>query len=303
MTAAVHHIRPVPQDIELVLEDYRTYLHRAPLAEASRIAYRRRVSSFLTWLDQHDEHGHDALTDPLAREHAIRDYRRHLRVGLRRSPATCNAHLAAINNLTTWLGLGPSQAKAAVLPRSAPQALDEGEVRKLLRAAERRASPRDQALLVTLFATGLRLSEIAALDLDDVALSARKGLVTVRDGKGGKHRTVPLNTQAREALQAWLDQRGPDTQTSAAVFTGPSGKRLTDRAVDLVLRRIATDAGVPFSAHVARHTAATRLVRDGVDIVLVAEILGHASLETTRRYSLPSEADRASALERLVVDA
>lgn len=302
MTAAVHNLRPLHQDIESVLKDYLAYLQRAPLAEASRVAYRRRVSSFLTWLNQHDEHDHDALVDPLAREHAIRDYRRHLRVGLRRSPATCNAHLAAINNLTTWLGLGPSQAKAAVLPKSAPRALNEGEVRKLLRAAERRGSLRDQAILIILFATGLRLSELAALDLDDVALSARKGLVTVRDGKGGKHRIVPLNTQAREALQAWLDQRGPDTQVSPALFTGPSGSRLSDRAIDLVLRRIAIDTGVAFSAHVARHTSATRLVRSGVDLVLVAEVLGHASLETTRRYSLPTEQDRAEALERLVVE-
>ena len=82
-----------------------------------------------------------------------------------------------------------------------------------------------------------------------------------------------------------------------------TGRRLTDRAIDLVLRRIATDAGVPFSAHVARHTTATRLVRDDVDIVLVAEVPGHASLETTRRYSLPIEVDCAMALERLVVDA
>lgn len=300
MTAAVHNLRPAPHNLEHLLEDYRAYLHRAPLAEASRIAYQRRVSSFLSWLDGHEEHGIDALTEPLAREHAVRDYRRHLRVSLRRSPATCNAHLAAINNLTTWLGLGPAQAKAAVLPKSAPRALDEHQVRRLLRAAERRDSPRDTAILITLLATGLRLSEITALDLDDIALSARKGTVTVRNGKGGKHRTVPLNSQAREALQNWLDHRltGPST----ALFTGPKSDRLSDRAVDLVLRRLATDAGVTASAHTLRHTTATMLVRGGVDIVLVAEVLGHASLETTRRYSLPTDADRATALERIIVD-
>ena len=87
------------------------------------------------------------------------------------------------------------------------------------------------------------------------------------------------------------------------LFTGPTGKRLTDLTAALVPRRIATDAGVPFSAHVARHTAATTLARDGVDIVLVAEVLGHASLGPTRCHSRPSEADHASALERLVVEA
>ena len=306
MTATVRAINaPTLDELDIVMVQtaYEVALARSPLAPTSRLAYRRRITGFLRWLEAHEEHGAAALQEPLAREHAIRDYLRHLRVDLRRPPTTCNAALAAINHFGIWLGLGPSQTKAVVLPKAAPRALEEGDVRKLLRAAERRGSIRDQAILITLFATGLRLSELAALDLGDVALSARKGLVTVRDGKGGKHRVVPLNSQAREALQAWLDLRGPDAQTSPAVFTGPSGKRLTDRAVDLVLRRIAADAGIPFSAHVARHTAATRLVRDGVDLVLVAEVLGHASLETTRRYSLPSEADRASALERLVVEA
>ena len=290
-------------DIVMVQTAYSAALARSPLAQTSRLAYRNRINGFLRWLERHPEHGAAALQEPLAREHAVRDYLRHLRVGLQRPPTTCNAALAAINHFGLWLGLGPSTSKAVVLPKAAPRALEEGDVRRLLRAAERRGSVRDQAILVTLFATGLRLSEVTALDLDDVNLSARKGIVTVKDGKGGRYRQVPLNSQAREALQAWLDQRGPNTGSGSAVFIGPAGKRLTDRAVDLVLRRIATDAGVPFSAHVARHTAATKLVRDGVDIVLVAEVLGHANLETTRRYSLPSEADRATALERLVIEA
>jgi len=160
-------------------------------------------------------------------------------------------------------------------------------------------SVREYALLL---ATGLRLSELAALDLDDVALSARKGSVTVRNGKGGKYRVVPLNSQAREALAAWLAQSGSRACESPALFIGPTGRRLTDRAVDLVLRRIALDAGVTASAHTLRHTAATMLVRNGADIVLVAEVLGHSSLETTRRYCLPTEDDRAAALELLVVE-
>jgi len=80
--------------------------------------------------------------------------------------------------------------------------LSEPQVRRLLRTAERRGNVRDQAILVLLLATGLRLSELTALDLDDVALAVRKGSVTVRNDKGGKYRVVPLNSQARETLQA-----------------------------------------------------------------------------------------------------
>jgi len=301
VSASVQPLRPSSTGGEVRLEDYSAYLARSPLAPASRVAYARRVGAVLVWLRDQPEHCDRALGDSLAREHAVRDYLRHLRVDVRRPPTTCNAHLAAVNNLSCWLGLGPSTVKAATLPKSAPRALDERQVRQLLRAAERRGSARDQAILVTMLATGLRLSEVTALDLGDLALSSRKGTVTVRNGKGGKWRLVPLNSQAREALAAWLAESGSRACESPALFIGSTGQRLTDRGVDLVLRRIALDAGVTASAHTLRHTAATMLVRSGVDIVLVAEVLGHSSLETTRRYCLPTEDDRAAALELLVV--
>lgn len=289
--------RPLPTG-EL-LEQYAAYLDRSPLAIRSRSAYLDRVRALVAWLAEHDEHA-DALSDPVAREHALRDYLRRLRVELHRKPTTVNGHLAAANNFFLWLGLGPSQVKAAALQRSAPRALDEAGVRRLLRAAERRGSARDTAIITVLLATGIRLAELAALDLEDVALSARKGLLTVRDGKGGKYRTIPLNSQARESLHGWL-QRRLATVTTSAVFTTASGDRVSTRTVDAVVRRLGAAAGLEVSAHVLRHTAATRLVRDGVDIVIVADLLGHSSLETTRRYALPSEADRAAAVERLVL--
>jgi len=172
VTAAVQQLRPASADLDTVLANYVAHLARSPLAATSRDAYRKRVAGFLRWLAGQDEHGPEALRDPLAREHALRDYLRHLRVELHRPPTTCNAHLAAVNRLCLWLGLGPSQEKAATLSKTAPRALSETQVRRLLRAAERRGNVRHQAILVLLLATGLRLSELAALDLDDVALSA-----------------------------------------------------------------------------------------------------------------------------------
>lgn len=296
----VSAIRTASTSSEELREQYAAYLLRSPLAERSRATYLDRVDRFLHWLAASEEHDGDALADPVAREQAVRDYLRHLRVDLARKPTTVNGSLAALNSFFVWRGLGPCRAKAAALPRSAPRGLEEADVRRLLRAAERRGSARDAAIITVLLATGIRLAELTALDVDDAALSARKGLLTVRDGKGGKHRTVPLNSQAREALQAWLDGRG-GTAGAGALFTGPSGRRLGTRAVDLVVRGLGAQAGLQISAHVLRHTAATRLVRGGVDLVLVAEVLGHASLETTRRYAMPSEADRAAAVEGLVV--
>ena len=87
-----------------------------------------------------------------------------------------------------------------------------------------------------------------------------------------------------------------------ALFVGRQGGRLTARSIDRVVRKIGALAGLDLSAHVLRHTCVTNLVRAGNDLVLVAELAGHRRLETTRRYSLPSEADRQAAMEALELE-
>ncbi len=87
-----------------------------------------------------------------------------------------------------------------------------------------------------------------------------------------------------------------------ALFLNPRGQRLSTRTIDLVLRRLGQAAQIRLSAHTLRHTCLTLLVRKGADLVLVAEIAGHRRLETTRRYSLPSEGDREAAMESVGVE-
>ena len=165
----------------------------------------------------------------------------------------------------------------------------------MLRAAEARGEPRDRAVVALMALAGLRLAEVAGLDVDDVAVSARRGMVTVRHGKGDIGRSVPLGNEARSLIAAWLQVR-PHV-SSQALIVGAGGSRLTPRGLDRVVRRIGAAAGLTLSPHVLRHTFVTRLVRSGKDVVLVAELAGHRSLETTRRYALPTEADRAEAIE------
>ncbi|HEY0753119.1 MAG TPA: site-specific integrase [Ktedonobacteraceae bacterium] len=113
-----------------------------------------------------------------------------------------------------------------------------------------------------------------------------------------------MNTQVRETLRLWLKERNKRFPQTAdpAVFLNPKGMRLSARAIDLVVRRIGTDAHLEISAHILRHTCLTNLVRNGNDLVMVAEIAGHKRLETTRRYSLPSMEDREQAMESLHLD-
>jgi integrase/recombinase XerC len=285
-----------------VLASYLSWLDGRPLAARSREAYAHQVRRYMGWLGDRSPVDGDPLADGDARDWAVRDYKRHLKAVERWKPASVNLALAALDSLYTQLGLGRPVVRREDLAAKAPRALTEEQVRRLLRIAER-ASARDRAIVVMLLYTGLRLAELVALDLEDVRVSARKGLVIVRSGKGDTYREVPLNALVRQVLEEWLEQRPQLAgERERALFVGRGGRRLSKRSVDDVVRGLGKDAGVKLSAHVLRHTFLTVLVRKGSDLVLVAELAGHRRLETTRRYSLPSDVDRLLAVENLQID-
>jgi site-specific recombinase XerD len=283
------------------LNAYLAWLEGRALAVRSREAYAHQVRRYLAWLGDRSPVDGDPLVDGAARDWAVRDYKRHLKAVERWKPASVNLALAALDSFYTQLGLGRPIVRREELSKAAPRAITEAEQRRLLRIAER-AKARDRAIVVVLLYTGLRLAELVALDLEDVKMSARKGVVVVRSGKGDAYREVPLNALVRQVLEEWLAER---TRLAAggerAVFLGRSGRRLSKRSVDDVVRGLGEDAGVKLSAHILRHTFLTRLVRQG-DLVLAAELAGHRRLETTRRYSLPSDIDRLLAVENLQID-
>lgn len=287
--------------IRAAVERYLGELQRAPLAERTKDAYAQHVGTYGAWLAGRGN-SDDALSDPRARDYAARDFKRHLKVERRWKPSSVNLALAAVDHFNRFLGLGPANVKRERLAQAAPRALSEDHQRALLRAAED-SRPRDRAIVIVLLYTALRLHELAALDVNDVAISARKGQLIVRSGKGDVYREVPLNPSCRKALEGWLQSRGkPTAGQESALFVGPRGTRLTPRSVDRVVRGVAARAGLELSAHVLRHTCVTNLVRGGNDLVLVAELAGHRRLETTRRYSLPSAADRQAAMDALELE-
>jgi site-specific recombinase XerD len=285
-----------------VLESYERWLDGLPLAERTRREYLRWVRLFCGWLVEGMDAravGADPLADRRARDYAARDFKRFLKLERALGPASVNLALAAVDHFYRHLGLEGANVRRERLPKVAPRALDRDEQRLLLRAAER-AEPRDRALVVLLLFAGLRISEAVALDLDDLRISSRKGIVVVRQGKRDAYREVPLNALVRAVLGGWLDRRAALARDGErAVFVSRGGGRLSARAADASVRRVARDAGLDLSAHVLRHTCLTNLVRQGEDLVMVSEIAGHMKLETTRRYSLPSVADRQAAMERM----
>jgi site-specific recombinase XerD len=287
---------------ERALAGYLEWLEGRPLAARSRDAYGHQVRRFVAWLADRSPVDGDPLADEPARDWAVRDYKRHLKAVQRWRPSSVNLALAALDSFYGYLGLGGPVVRREELPAKAPRALSVEQQRRVLRMAEH-ASARDRAIVVLLLYTALRLAELVALDVDDVRISARKGVVIVRSGKGDAFREVPLNALARQVLEEWLPERKRLAGAGErALFIGRGGRRLAKRSVDDVVRGIGKDAGVRLSAHVLRHTCLTGMVRQGTDLVLVAELAGHRRVETTRRYSLPSEADRALAVERLQID-
>ncbi|WP_182526194.1 tyrosine recombinase XerC [Nocardioides dongkuii] len=219
---------------------------------------------------------------------------------LGRSRTTLARRATAARVFTAWLArtgrvevdpgasLGSPKAHSVL-----PSVLRVDEARDLIAAATEIAddgSPlglRDVAMLELLYATGIRVGELAGLDVDDV--DADRNVVRVF-GKGRKERTVPYGRPAARALQFWLKQGRPLVAregSGAALFLGARGGRIDQRAVrTLVHRRIADVPGAPdIGPHALRHSAATHLLEGGADLRSVQELLGHASLATTQRYT------------------
>ena len=181
------------------------------------------------------------------------------------------------------------------LEKSLPQWLSRGDAEKVFAVAENRAAegglrgPRDLAIIELFYATGMRLSELHGLNMDDIDLIGEQ--VKVR-GKGRKERIIPLGSAAVAALRRYEVRRSAVARGDrTAVFLNQNGKRLSRRAIQEIVRKAvesgAAEAGV--SPHALRHSFATHLLDAGADLMAVKELLGHASLSTTSIYTHTSK--------------
>ncbi|MCT1612967.1 tyrosine recombinase XerC [Corynebacterium sanguinis] len=143
---------------------------------------------------------------------------------------------------------------------------------------------RDRAMLELLYATGMRVAELSALDIGDVDLG--RGAVKVT-GKGDKQRIVPFGGAASDAVQRWVSAgRGELAGDTDALFVGSRGKRIDQRQVRRIVERAAVRTGAgEISPHSLRHSAATHMIEGGADLRVVQEMLGHSSLQTTQIYT------------------
>jgi integrase/recombinase XerC len=228
------------------------------------------------------------------------------------SRATTARKLAAVRSFLRYLRresvIDQDPAALIATPRQdvrMPAHLSEDEMARLLAAPAEDAplGRRDRAILELFYASGLRLSELAGLDLEDVNLRAR--MVRVM-GKGGKERLVPFNTSAASAIRVSLKDRErlvsegrfPSASSTAAsplprgkkrnpLFVNYRGTALGTRSIDRLVRRhvAACSTRLGISPHAIRHSFATHLLQRGADLRAIQELLGHARLSTTQRYT------------------
>jgi len=256
-------------------------------------AYRDDLESFIRFLSN-DYYTQSREDVELRRvDHlAIRSYLAHLsRRKLSRSSTA--RHLSALRSFFKFLMregmVDQNPARTVATPKkekTLPTVMQVPEVALLLEQpdVETPLGVRDRAFLELMYASGLRISELVGIVMDDIELRAR--LVKVR-GKGAKERIVPFGTKAADAVQAWIPHRGELVDEEQALFVNYRGERITQRSVrrlfDRYLRAASLRAGI--SPHTMRHSFATHLLNAGADLRGIQELLGHASLSTTQKYT------------------
>ncbi|HEY5611425.1 MAG TPA: tyrosine recombinase XerC [Thermoanaerobaculia bacterium] len=275
--------------------DYLTYERNVSINTVE--AYRDDLDSFFTFLtDDYFTIQRDRLDLETIDHLTVRSYLAHLaRRKLKRSSIA--RHLSAVRSFFKFLiregVVGANPARNVTTPKREkhlPRVLQTAEVATLLEQPDA-SSPlglRDRAWLEVLYASGLRVSELVGIDLDDLELRSR--LLKVR-GKGAKERIVPFGKKAADAIRAYLAERGKLVgdrhDDEQPLFVNYRGDRITARSVRRLLERYVRDAALRsgISPHTLRHSFATHLLNAGADLRAIQELLGHVSLSTTQKYT------------------
>ncbi|MEV5962293.1 tyrosine recombinase XerC [Kribbella sp. NPDC051952] len=283
-----------PEGFTVLLADYERHLTAE--RDLSTHSVRAYIGDVADLLDHLIRLGHDEL-DGLD----IRGLRSWLakQQSLGKARSTMSRRATAARVFTAWaqrtgrISSDPGALLVSPKPhKSLPGVLGQADTRAVLDAAAVAAddgSPvglRDLAIMELLYATGIRVGELCALDIDEIDPSRRVVRVF---GKGRKERSVPYGVPAAEALDRWLTEARPQLVrqgSGPAVFLGSRGGRIDQRAVRrLVHERIGVVDAPDLSPHGLRHTAATHLLEGGADLRSVQELLGHASMATTQIYT------------------
>ena len=285
-----------------LVDDYLRHLSiERGLSKNTIAAYRRDLNSYLGYLEKQGIHDASSIT-----ESEITGYLTAISESGILSANSVARMLAGVRGLHRfWLfesitdGDPSSMVKPPKLPKRLPKAITISEIEKLIEASgpdpkkledgePDLARVRDRAILELLYATGARISELTALNLDDLVDPTMVRLF----GKGSKERIVPVGSYAQSALEVYLVRARPvlvkKGKGTPAVFLNQRGGRLSRQSAWQIISDAADAAKIPseVSPHTLRHSFATHLLEGGADVRVVQELLGHSSVATTQIYTL-----------------
>ncbi len=276
-------------------EEFVSYcLKQRGYSQLTAQAYRRDLSAFIAY--SHENFSSDSVnelvTAPVMRAYLYSLHEKKLKT---RSIARTVATLRSFSKFCVRQGyLQDNPASALITPKldqPIPTFLTQHQTSELAPSAKNDSTTalRNCAIVEFLYGSGIRLSEVYALDIRDVNFREKVVKVT---GKGGKQRIVPITATSITIVNRYLKKRGTYVTSSSPLFTNNRGARLSRRQIQRVVRDLLSRVSDDYkrSPHVLRHTYATHLINNGADIRAVKELLGHSSLATTQMYTHVSKA-------------
>lgn len=302
MPEHLHLVRTKPKEVKEIVDRFTLYLFQKDRRD-SAISYAGDIKKFIRWCFSRYASFSPQEISPLD----IVNYRDYLqdhggRKGEKAAPATVNRALVSLKAFFGWLAeKGEISYNPAVDVRPvkvarkpAPKWLARSEQAALMRAVKAKGSTRDEAIIGLMLHAGLRIGELCSLKRKDIEIAPRSGTVRVR-GKGNKERSVPLNVTIRKILETWFKENPGDT-----LWPNRYGKPISVRGVRKLVDGYAYDARLEgVTPHTLRHTFCKNLIDSGVPLDQVAMLAGHESLDVTKQYTVPSEADLQAATEKV----
>ncbi len=282
--------------------EFQKYMLKSEKSQNTITTYIRNSELFVDWLENViDEKFSGKIT-----ELDIAEYTRFLSDTKKQSLNSIKAKLTALQNFAEYLTnvgymqpIHIKQKKGTSAPKV--EVLEKNELYKFLRYTINTQNKLNIAVVTLLLNTGIRESELCNLELTDIDISDRKGVITIRSGKGGKFREIPLNRDSRNALKDYIENCRPSDAESDKVFIGQRGA-LTRNAVYKIVNKLGNKAiGKNVYPHMLRHQCFTTMAKNsGIDLKTISSIAGHSNTELTMRYYVnSSRQEQINAVEAL----
>ena len=284
------------------VEEFRRYMIKGGKSQNTVNTYTQNAQLFVEWLERiTNEKFNGKILEMDASE-----YSRYLSDIKKQSLNTIKAKLTAVQKFSKYLaslGIMPEikvQQKKGI---SEPEVeiLEKNDVYKYLRYVKNTGNKLNIAIIVLLLNTGIRESELCNIELSDVTISDRKGVIIIRSGKGNKYREIPLNVDARNALNDYILNARPSDAETEKVFIGQRGA-LTRNGIYKIVNKMGIKAiGKNVYPHMLRHQCFTSMAKNPeIDLKTISSLAGHSSIELTMKYYInSSKQEKIDAVEKL----